>query len=141
MPRRHHKHITRVLRKQLGVIYMGQSESGAVGGLLSAVVEAPGPEQTSTATGRTRMSTTTSAGILKRFDPGELGAFKIPGVAVVKRGISGRKVGDDIFISIGTPYSKFVRKWGYNMMGVAQDGAIATMVMDQRKTLQKAAKV
>jgi len=120
---------------------MEQSKSAAVGGMGSAVVVAPGPEQTATATGRSRMSVSTSVGTLKRFDPGDLGSYKVPGRNMALRGIAGRRFGDDIFISIGTDYSKYLRKWGYEMMEHAQDGAIGQMEIDQGRTLRKVARV
>ena len=123
-----------------------QAESFAVGAGLAAVEAQPGQGDTKWATGRQRMSTTSSPGKSpKRHDAGLLSSYQIPGKSEFLRGIKGRRPFEDVHVAMGARseggffYGPVVERF-HHPMERALPAGIAAVRSDRVKNVRRAAR-
>ncbi len=133
--------MTSVFRRRLEKLGKSQARSWAEGGIEAGAAESPGPEKTTTSSGRVRMSLSVSTKTSQVFDPGELGAYKIPNISTARRGMAGYRFPDDVFIQMGTDYSAYIKRWGYRVMEAAHNGGRNRIQHDQRGTIESLSRV
>lgn len=109
------------------------AETYAVAAVRAGVAAAPGPEKTTTATGRARASIATAAGDPATYEPPVVAAYPVPDDASALHGISNRRPGQSVFVDMGVLYREAVEdKWAYHVVETAHTAGVDAVRTDPR---------